>query len=152
MKHTWRPILAATFLIFVAFVVCSAQESKIQMKDLPQSVQKAAQAEQAGGAALRGFAKEIEAGKTFYEVETSVKGHSRDLLFDATGALVEVEEEVAATTVPVPAMKALAAQGRVGKVERMTKGTSVFFESVVKTKSGKSTEVAVDAEGKTVTP
>ena len=51
-----------------------------QLKDLPQAVQKAAQQEQANGTTLKGFAKEVEDGETFYEVETAVKGHTRDLL------------------------------------------------------------------------
>jgi hypothetical protein len=64
--------------------------------------------------------------KTFYEVETTVSSHTRDLLYDATGKLVEVEEEVANDAVPAAAMKALMARGKVSKVE-----------SVVKTNAGK---------------
>jgi uncharacterized membrane protein YkoI len=127
-----------------------AQETKIQLKDLPQAVQKAAQQEQANGATLKGFAKDVEGGKTFYEVETAVKGHTRDLLYDASGQLVEVEEEIASSAVPPAAMKALASNGTVTKVEMVTKGKTVAYEAVVKTKSGKSMEVAVDAQGNTV--
>jgi uncharacterized membrane protein YkoI len=129
-----------------------AQETKIQLKDLPQAVQKAAQQEQANGATLKGFAKEVEDGKTFYEVETAVKGHTRDLLYDASGQLVEVEEEIASSAVPPAAMKALASHGTVTKVETVTKGKVVAYEAVVKMKSGKSMEVAVDAQGNSVKP
>ena len=152
MAQAARWTVAVVVFSFVGFVVGSAQESKVQMKDLPQPVQKAAELERAKGASLQGFAMEIEGGKTLYEVETIVSGHTRDLLFDATGRLIEVEEEVTQAAVPAAAMRALAAYGKVGKVELVTKGTSVSYESVVKTKSGKSVEVAVDAAGKAVKP
>ena len=49
-------------------------------------------------------------------------------------------------------MKALSAHGTVGKVESVTKGKTVAYESVVKTTAGKSIEVVVDASGKKVKP
>ena len=39
---------------------------------------------------IKGYAREVEGGKTLFEVETTVNGHSRDLLFDAKGTLVSV--------------------------------------------------------------
>jgi uncharacterized membrane protein YkoI len=144
-------MMCLTILALSALAVSvAAQETKIQLKDLPPAVQKAAQQEQANGATLKGFAKEVEDGKTFYEVETTVKGHARDLLYDPSGQLIEVEEEIASSAVPPAAMKALASQGTVTKVELVTKGKIVAYEAVVKTKSGKSMEVAVDAQGNTV--
>jgi uncharacterized membrane protein YkoI len=149
MKHISIVVaFAALFAVSIA-----AQETKLQLKDLPKPVQEAAQAEQAKGATLKGFAKEVEEGQTFYEVETAMGGHTRDLLYDAAGKLVEVEEEVANDAVPAAAMKALTARGKPGKVETVTKGgVIVAYESVVKTKAGKNVEVAVDANGKTVKP
>jgi hypothetical protein len=129
-----------------------AQETKMQLKNLPQPVQIAAQAEQARGAVLKGFAKEVEGDKTFYEVETVVKSHTRDLLYDPAGKLVEIEEEIANTAVPAPVMTALKSRGAVSKVESVTKDGVVTYESVVKTKAGKSVAVAVDANGKPVAP
>jgi uncharacterized membrane protein YkoI len=130
-----------------------AQETKIRMQDLPKAVQASAEQERTKGATLKGFNKEVEGGKTFYEVETVLNGRTRDLLFDAAGAVVEVEEEIANDAVPPAAMKALMARGQVTKVESVTKGKSVLaYESTVKTKAGKSVEVAVDAQGRPVKP
>src|SRR3979411_1627247 len=95
----------------------SDQETKIKMSDLPVAVQKAAQAEQSKGSKLVGFVKEVEGGKTLYEVETRLSGHTRDLLFDSAGQIVEIEEEVPKAQVPAAALKALAAHGIVTKVE-----------------------------------
>ena len=74
------------------------------------------------------------------------------MLFDPSGQIVEIEEEVAISAVPHAAMKALAARGAVTKVEKVTKGHAVSYEAVVKPKSGKAVEVAVDADGRSVTP
>jgi Putative beta-lactamase-inhibitor-like, PepSY-like len=150
MKHFITALLVCLGVAAAAAVL--AQESKIEMKDLPATIQKAAKAEESKGATLKGFAKEIEQGKTFYEVETTVNGRARDLLYDSNGQLIEVEEELAHDAVPPAVMKALSAHGTVGKVESVTKGKAVTYESVVKTKAGTSVEVTVDGSGKSVKP
>ena len=129
-----------------------AAERKIGYQDLPPSVQKAMPAE-AKGAEIRGYNRETEKGKTFYEVETMLNGQSRDLLFDATGVLVEVEEEIALNSIPSAAKSAIerrVADGKVNKVERVTKGQSVSYEAEITSKSGKSSEVAVKPDGKSL--
>jgi len=113
--------------VSIAVSVAAAQEKKIQKKDLPPAVEKAVDAE-TKGAEVKGFAKETEKGKTFYEAETMVNGHTRDLLFDAAGTLVEVEEATTLDAVPAPARAAFEKAGHVAKKE-----------------------VAVDANGKAVT-
>jgi uncharacterized membrane protein YkoI len=129
-----------------------AAEKKIQSKDLPPAVQKAVPAE-TKGAEIKGYNQETEKGKTFYEVETVLNGKSRDLLFDASGALVEVEEEVALDSIPSAAKAAIekrAASGKVDKVESVTKGQSVSYEAEITSKTGKRSEVAVKADGSPV--
>lgn len=93
--------------------------------------------------------KEAEAGKTRYEVETKVNGHSRDVSLDARGNLVEIEEETDIAAIPSAAREALtklAAGGKMGKVETVTSGSAVSYETVV-TRGGKHKEVAVNADG-----
>ena len=71
-----------------------AQEKKIQRADLPPAVEKTVAA-QTQGATIKGFSQENEKGETYYEAETTVNGHSKDITIDANGALVEIEEQVA---------------------------------------------------------
>src|ERR1700722_10495452 len=71
-----------------------AQEKKIQRSDLPPAVERTVSAAQNPGVTIRGFSQENEKGQTYYEAETTVNGHSKDLLMDAHGAIVEVEEQV----------------------------------------------------------
>lgn len=134
-------LIDATSLLNSAF----GSDKPIKMKDLPPAVQKAAH-EQTKGAELKGLSKEVENGKTFYEVETVVNDHGRDLLLDKTGTLVEVEEEVALDSIPAPVKSAIAkkaAGGKITKVEMITKGPSVSYEAAI-TKTGKKLEVAVN--------
>jgi len=118
------------------------------MKDLPPAVQKAVQ-DQTKGLTVKGLAKEVEDGKTFYEAETTVNGHSKDFLFDTTGKLVEIEEEVSLDSVPAAVKTALEAEGKVLLVETVTKGKTVTYEGTVE-KNGKKSEIPMDANGKKI--
>ena len=123
-------------------------DTKIQRKDLPAAVQKAMD-ENTQGAQIKGYSKEIEKGKTTYEVETTVNGHGRDMEFDSTGKLLEVEEEIALDKAPAAVRAAIekaATGGKVNKVESVTKGATVAYEASI-TKSGKKSEVRFNADG-----
>jgi uncharacterized membrane protein YkoI len=144
-----RRIAIVLSLIPVALL---AQETRVQMKDLPATVQKTVQ-QQTRTAKLRGLAREVENGKTFYEAETTVNGKSRDVLIDAGGRVVEVEEATSLAAIPEPARKAFqqqaGASGRILTVETVTRGSAVHYEAVIQ-KHGKKSEVAVDAGGRPV--
>ena len=90
-----------------------AVEKKIQRKDLPAAVETAVQQEESNGATVKNIVAEKEGGKTVCEVETTVRGHTRDLLFDAAGTVIESEEEVSLDAVPAPVKAALEARGTV---------------------------------------
>lgn len=123
-------------------------EKKVKMEDLPPAVQKAVK-EQIKTATLVGLSKEVEKGKTMFEVETKENGKTRDLLLDSTGAVVTVEQEVDLDSIPAAAKAAIqnkAVGGKVTKVETVTTGSKVFYEAIV-TKKGKDAEVAVNADG-----
>jgi uncharacterized membrane protein YkoI len=123
-------------------------DTKIKMEDLPKPVQDAVK-EQTKGATIVGFAKEVEKGKAMYEVETKVNGLGRDLLFDAKGKVVSIEEETTLDKIPAAAKAAIekkAAGGKITKVETVTQGSVVSYEAVVN-KNGKNTEVGVNADG-----
>jgi predicted aspartyl protease len=127
----------------------SGQERKIQRSELPPAVERAVAA-QSQGAEIRGFSLETEHGQAHYEVEMTVNGHSKDLLMDSNGTVVEVEEQVALDALPAAVRAGLAAKARGGeidKVESLTKhGTLVAYEAVVTT-NGKRSEIQVGPEG-----
>lgn len=154
MNPRIRPILLTACLIGCFAVIGLAQETekRVKLKDLPPTVQ-ATVKEVSKGATLRGLAMETENGKTFYEAELMVNGHSKDVTIDPSGKVVTVEEQVALNSLP-PAVKAeivkQAGKGRIGIVESVTENSAlVFYEAHIKS-GGKITEVKVSPEGKLI--
>jgi hypothetical protein len=128
-----------------------AQEKKIQRKDLPAAVEKTV-AEQSKGATIKGFATEVEDGKTIYEVELAIDGHGKDISMDPKGNVIEVEEEVFAIASLPPALKdgltKAAAKGTITKIESLSKQRKIVaYEAAVKTGT-KNSEIQVGPDGK----
>ena len=139
-------------LILTAALLAPAliADTKIKMEDLPKAVQDAVK-EQTKGATIVGYLKEVEKGKTMYEVETKVNGLCRDFLFDASGKLVSVEEETTLDKIPAAAKAVIekkAAGHKITKVEILTQGSTVSYEAIV-SRNGKNTEIGVNADGST---
>jgi hypothetical protein len=143
-----RAILLASVLLFAGLAV--AQEKKIKRSDLPPAVEKTVAA-QSAGATVRGFSKETEKGQTYYEAEMIVNGHTKDILIDTNGAIVEVEEEVAMDALPAEVkagLQAKAGEGKLVKVESLTKQDKLVAYEAEVTKGGKKSEVQVGPDGK----
>jgi hypothetical protein len=117
---------------------------------LPLAVEKAV-AEQSKGTTIRGFSQEKENGQTYYEAELMVNGHTKDVLMDANGSVVEVEEQASIESLPAAVRQGLqdkAGKGKLIKVETLTKKDKlVAFEAKVLT-NRKASEVQVGADGK----
>ena len=147
-------MLRSSAILVIATLVgvgsASGQERKIKREELPAAVEKTVVA-QSQGATIRGFSEEKEKGQTYYEVELTVNGHSKDVLMDVSGTVVEVEEQVALDALP-PMVKAgllaKAGKGGISKVESLTKaGKLVAYEAHVLT-GGKKSEIQVGPDGK----
>jgi hypothetical protein len=125
-------------------------EKKISRSDLPPAVEKTV-AVHAQGTTIRGFNEATENGQTYYEAELTVNGHSKDILIEATGAIVEVEEQVDFASLPAAVqggLQAKAGTGKLGKVESITKHDKlVAYEAKVVT-NGKRSEIQVGPDGK----
>jgi hypothetical protein len=80
-----------------------------------------------------------------------VNGHTKDVLIDTTGAIVEIEQEVALDALPAAVkagLEAKAAGAKIVKVESITKHeTLVAYEAKVM-KNGKKSEIQVGPDGK----
>lgn len=127
-------------------------EVLIQRSDLPPAVEKTVAAE-AARATVKGFAREVENGLTYYEAEFVVDGHTRDVLMDSQGNVVEIEEQVPFDKLPATVRRALEARagsGTIESVESLTKkGKLVAYEALVVT-NGNRTEVQVGPDGTTL--
>jgi hypothetical protein len=135
--------LAVTFS--AATVLAQENKMKIKRTDLPSAVAKTV-ASQSRGATIRGFSEEKDEGQTYYGAELMVNGHRKDVLMDAAGAIVEVEEVIAIASLPAAVrngLQAKAGTAKLLKVESLTKrGKLVQYEAEVMT-NGKRSEVKV---------
>jgi Putative beta-lactamase-inhibitor-like, PepSY-like len=129
-----------------------AQESKIQEKDVPAAVIAAFKSAYPN-ATVRGYAKEKEKGKLFYEIESKDGATMRDLLYNADGTVAEIEETIAATDLPAEAQQLIKSKypkGVVSRAEKVTEGSTIKYE--VSIRNGKRrTGLAFDADGKLLT-
>ena len=151
-----RPRAAAAFLFSLSLVFCATalaqnSEKKVTMKDLPEAVRKTVQ-EQSKGATLRGLAKEVEDGKTFYEAELKVDGHNKDVLIDPTGAVVEIEEQVTLASLPANVRVTIQkAKGKILSVESITKNNTLEAYEAQISRAGKKAEIKVAPDGQLIT-
>jgi len=80
-----------------------------------------------------------------------VDGHKKNILMDANGAIVEVEEQVVMESLPSAVrdgLQAKAGSGKVVKVESITKNNKlVAYEAKIMT-DGKKSEIQVGPDGK----
>ena len=140
---------AAIFFTMACAAACAAlaSETRVTMKQLPKAVQKTV-VEQTKGATVRGLSKEIEHGKTVYEVEMTLDGRGKDVSMDARGNILEVEQEVDIASLPETLRSGLqqkAGAGKITKVESITEGGKlVKYEAQVLT-GKKRSEVHVAA-------
>jgi uncharacterized membrane protein YkoI len=152
--HLIRTVAVALAALPLIVMVAQGQESetRIQRNQLPAAVERTV-ATQSTGTIIKGFSREVEDGKTFYEVELTVQGRSRDVLMDSDGTVVEVEEQVVLDSLPPAVRTALeskAGQGQITSVESLTKkGQLVAYEAHVKAGS-RRTEVQVGPNGETL--
>jgi uncharacterized membrane protein YkoI len=128
-------VFATGVAIGMTLSIAQAQEKKINRAQLPPAVE-ATVARESAGATIKGFSTEIEHRQKFYEASLVVDGHSKEILIDKNGNVVEVEEEVTMDTLPAAvqdAIKKQAGAGTVSLVESLTKnGTLVAYEAHVK--------------------
>ena len=141
---------AAACIVLSSLVSGQDQEKKIKRSQLPPAVEKAV-VEQSQGATIRGFSQEKEKGQTFYEAELLANGHSKDVLMDKNGKVVEVEEQVPLESLSPEVrdgLHARAPKGKLVQVESLTKGGKlVAYEAQVLT-NGKRSEIQVGPDGK----
>jgi len=143
-------LIAVALLMTVPSVGLAAnREQKIKRSELPPAVQVSVK-ELSQGATIVGFTREREGGQDYYEAEMNVNGHTRDVLMDASGKVVEVEEEVAFESLPAAVksgLKTQAGSGKISKVESITKHDHLVAYEAEVLANDKRREVQVGSDG-----
>lgn len=143
-------VLLIAGLAAAGMAAAQDQEKKIKRSDLPAAVEKTVAAE-SEGATIKGFSREKENGQIFYEAEMTADGHTKDVLMDANGAVVEVEEGVAVDALSPEVKAGLLAKVGKGKITAVVTikkhDKLVAYEAKLNT-SGKKSEAQVGPDGK----
>ncbi len=132
-------------LLPFALALALAAQSKA-----PAPIQ-AAFAKQFPGATIKKVSKEKRDGKVVYEVESTDAGQSRDIIYSATGDLIEMEEGLAIASLPAPvaaAAKSMYPKATIVTAEKLTAGNLVTYELILKGAPKK--ELILTPEGKPV--
>jgi hypothetical protein len=148
MRKRIAMTLAAFLGLSVLSVAARAGEEKIAFDKLPDAVKKTIK-QKFPKAEIEGAAKEVEDGKTTYEVELEIKDQKVDVALEADGTILEIERAVPVDQLPKAVKIALAARypgAKIEKAEEIVKGEHgpVHYEVVIKT------EVVLTAKGKIV--
>jgi hypothetical protein len=129
------------------------QERVITRNQLPAAVDSTVTA-QTKNAKLRGLSKERDNGQTYYEAELRAGGYNRDVLMDSTGTVVEVEQQVSLDGLSADlqaALKKEAGDGRITKVEALSKHSRLVAYEAVVVSNGKHREIQVGPKGEKLT-
>ena len=126
----------------------SAQEVKLKKAQVPRAVIAAFQSAYPQ-ATMRGFSREKENGKVYYEVESVDGQTTRDVLYNPDGTVAEIEEGIALGDLPAAAVEALRAKhpgAIVTKAEKITRGDITEYEAHAKI-GKKRVSMEFDASG-----
>jgi uncharacterized membrane protein YkoI len=136
-------ILALSAAIIV--VAGEARAGGVRLKDLPKAVQETVDRETQGAILLNLSTEKIE-GQTVYELETKRGSYNRDLLIDSRGQVLEVEEELAVSSLPDAVRRVLETRGRIIKVEALIRKGITSYEATLEV-GDKRSEVTIGADG-----
>lgn len=147
-KHAVVSLSLAIFLLACSSI---AGEKKITRKQVPAAVLSAF-GKSYPSATVKGYAKEVEKGKTYYEIESMDGKISRDVLYSADGTVAEVEESMMADELPAAVRSTVMKEypkATISKAEKTIRGSEITYEIHIMV--GKvSHEVVVDPSGKLV--
>jgi len=150
LQHLFRPaLISLTIFVLCLGVQGFAGETKIAKKDVPAPVLKAFE-QSYPKATVNGYAKEVENGVSYYELETVEGNTKRDLLYAADGKVEEIEESMTMKELPEAVSKAYANESSgatASKIEKVTKGEKVTYEFAMG--KGKS-ELVIGPSGQVV--
>ena len=135
-------------LALLAAIALSPGDSKpLTTKDLPAPVLAAFQ-KAYPSAKLKTCSSEKKDGKTCYELESMDGKTERDLIYAEDGSVMEMEEGIDLADLPEAAKQGISEKypkATIKKAEKLTKGSDVSFEVVVKD-GKKKMELAFDAQ------
>jgi hypothetical protein len=148
MRRFAALLVAATLVCWGNFA--RADEDDVPLDKLPAKVTAAVKAK-FPKAELVAAQKEVEDGKTLYEVGIKNEGQKIEVTALEDGTIVEVEKEITFKDLPKAVsdvMDTKYPKAEIKKVEEITEGTKVAYELLFVTADKKKLEIKFDKDGK----
>jgi hypothetical protein len=155
MQRLLMRAAAGVAVMVLATAAVFAEEEKVPLDKVPKEVMDAVKAKYPKGE-LKGAAKEIEEGKTIYEVSLIDGGKKIDASFTADGKIVGTETVIAAKDLPKAVTATL--EEKYPRAEYKTveevvdykdgKEEPAVYEVLLHTTDNKTFEVVLTADGK----
>jgi len=147
-------LTAALIGVLTALPAARADEQKVALDKLPAAVT-ATLKKRFPHADVTGASKEVEDGKTMYEVSLKDGGSKIDATFSADGKLATIEKQITMKQLPQKVTATLAAKYPGAKYEIIEEVTQVkdgaetlaYYEALVATADNKKVEVEIGADG-----
>ena len=153
-----RPVRTLALLATITFVPVfgRADDEKVPLSDVPKAVLDAVKAK-FPKTEIKQAIKEVEDGKTSYEIETKEAGRAIDLTLKPDGTILSVEKEVAVADLPKAVTAAIEAKyprATIGKAELLLEyedgKEESEYEVAVTTADKQEVEITLTPEGKIV--
>jgi hypothetical protein len=146
----WIGIATFGLLGLVTVGGARADEEKVPLDKVPAAVMNAVK-KKFPAAKIEEATKEVEDGKTTYEIGIEQDEHDITVSLKEDGTILEIEKEIAVKDLPSAVTGAIAAKyprATLKKAEEVTKGEKVTYEVIVVPESKKAREVVLDRAGK----
>jgi uncharacterized membrane protein YkoI len=151
MRSFMAQFVAVCVALLVTALVVTADEQKVALDKLPQGVVDAVKAKFPKAKMIEA-AKEVEDGKTVYEVTIKSGKRAIDVTVSAGGKILSVEKEIAVQEIPKAVTNALSAKypkSTIKSAEEISKPDTVAaYEMVIVTADSQNLEVSFDPRGK----
>ena len=149
MSSKMRILIAVVAVLTLpAIPVLAQEEQPIGKQDIPAAVLKAFH-ESYPGIEITGYDREVDEGRTLYEIETRAGDFDRDYVYLEDGALFQVEEGVPVNSLPKAVVDAVmkAHPGcEIDEAEKITRGETVEYEVVAEV-GEKEFELLMSSDG-----
>lgn len=134
----------------LACAVARADEEKIPVAKVPKVVLDAVKARYPGSE-IKGAEKEVEDGKTIYELKLTHEGHKLEVSATPEGKIVSVEKEIKVADLPAAVtagVKAKYPKATLKSAEEVEEDGETTYEVVIEKSAGKAVGLTLSKAGK----
>jgi hypothetical protein len=129
--------------------VAGADEETIPLSKVPPAVVTAFKT-RFPDAVMKAAYKEVDEGKTTYEIESVQKGRGLDVVFAPNGRIESISREIKPGALPAPvvaAVKRRYPRSQVVEASEVTEDGETYIEVIVKKADGKNVTISIDDDG-----